>query len=180
MTRTRCLGLVLAVLAGAAHGSSSSHIGTTDAMRCYQESRLPLSSQGVEYCDEAIRGGDLTRRDLAATLSNRGIILAGNGKYREAMKDHNRAIDLAPSLPQAYVNRGNTHYHMRDFQAAITDFDRAIELGARPTHVPYYNKSLALLKLGRKNEARAVLEAALEVAPDSEKINRRLENMEAP
>ncbi|MDZ7685320.1 MAG: tetratricopeptide repeat protein [Gammaproteobacteria bacterium] len=52
---------------------------------------------------EAIRNDDLTRRDLAATLSNRGIILSANGKYREALKDHNRAIELAPSLAPCHA-----------------------------------------------------------------------------
>ncbi|MDZ7686298.1 MAG: tetratricopeptide repeat protein [Gammaproteobacteria bacterium] len=160
MMRTYSLGLVLAVLTGVTHASSSSSIGTTDAVRCYEESRLPLSSQSVRYCDEAIGGATSPGAIWRRTLSNRGIILASNGKYREALEDHNQAIDMAPSLAQAYVNRGNTHYHMRDFETAITDFDRAIELRALPRHAPYYNKSLALLKLGAGGGSRGARKGA--------------------
>ncbi len=158
--------------------ASSSSLGASDAQRCFEESRLPLSSTGLRYCDEALRHEDLTRRNEAATLSNRGIILSNTGKLNAALEDHNRAIELMPQLGQAYVNRGNTHYHMRDFEAAIADFERAIELGATPIQLPHYNKALALIRLGRKEDARITLQAALEIAPDSEKIRRRLADLE--
>ncbi len=172
------VAILILVLPAALQAASSSSLGPSDAMRCFEESRLPLSSSGLKYCDDALRHGDLTRRDQAATYSNRGIILSNNGKLQAALEDHNRAIEIMPALGQAYVNRGNTHYHMRDFEAAIADFDRAIALGATPGQVCRYNKALALLKLGRKDEARASLQAALEFAPDSSKIKNRLEELE--
>lgn len=161
------------------NAASSTSIGASDAQRCYEESRLPLSMQGVDYCTEAIRSREMTRRDLAATYSNRGIILAANGRYQDALDDHNEALSIVPDLAQAFVNRGNVFYHLRDFEAALEDFDRAIELGARPTHIPWYNRGITLLKMQRKEDAADAFRRGLEIAPDSRKLRDRLADLEA-
>ena len=136
-----------------------------------------FSEAGLEVCNRAIQQGDLTIHDLAATYSNRGIIYANNGRFKKALADHDKAIELAPDLGQAYINRGNVYYHTRDYEQAINDYDRAIALGATPAEVPWYNKALALIKLRRDKEAKAALEEALKLAPESVKIKRRLSEM---
>jgi len=180
-TRETCLvgALLLAALwTGTCDAQTTTTLGSSDARRCFEESRLVLSEQGIAYCDAAIHRGDLTRRDLAATYSNRGIIYANNGKFSRALEDHNKAIELVPKLAEAYVNRGNVYYHTRDYEKALADYQQAIEFDAFPIQTPYYNKALTLIKLKRKEEARQTLEEALEVVPGSPKIVRKLAELD--
>jgi tetratricopeptide (TPR) repeat protein len=137
-----------------------------------------LSSAGVDYCDRAIASGNLTRRDLAATYSNRGIIYASIGKYQRALADHDRAVEIMPGLGEAYINRGNVYFHLHDYALALSDYETAISLGAIPAHTPFYNKALALIRMNRKDEARNALESALEFAPGSTKIKQRLADLD--
>lgn len=161
-----------------ANAASSTVLGSTDSLRCFEESRLVLGEHGLDFCDRAIEKGSLTRRDLGATYSNRGIIHANNGKFSLALADHNKAISLLPQMGQAYINRGNTHFQMRDFESAISDYEKAVELEAEPRHIPYYNMALALLQMKRIGEARVAFEQALQYSPGSTKIIRQLEDLE--
>ncbi len=153
-------------------GQSASILGSTDAHLCFESSRADnlFHAHDLKACNEAIRSGNMTPRNLAATLSNRGILRTRQGHYTAALQDHDEAISLMPDLAVAYINRGNTRYYMRDFQGALSDFDRAIELNARPAHVPHFNRALVFKKLGQKEDALRALELALELAPASESI----------
>lgn len=164
----------LALLASQSQAAASTTIGKSDALRCYEESRLALSISSISYCDRAIEKGNLTRRDLAATYSNRGIIYAGNGDFSRALKDHNMALNLTPTLAEAYINRGNVYFHTKAYKRALEDYDRAISLNTTPIATAWYNKALSLLRLKRNTEARRALENALKLAPDSRKIQEQL------
>jgi len=149
-------------------------LGSTDAVLCFQESKILVTSNGLNYCNRAIAQGDLTKRDLAATYSNRGIILANSGAYERAIRDHDKAISLKPDLAQAYINRGNVYHHIGQYQEALEDYQRAIELANGPRHIPFYNRGLTLLKINRQAEAISAFESALGFAPDSANIKEKL------
>lgn len=156
---------------------ASSTLGSTDAQQCFEASRLPLAIDGVTACDNAIQAGDLTPHDRAATYSNRGIIYAANGRYTRALKDHNKAVELAPDMGEVYINRGNVYYHTHQYDKALADYNKAIELNAVPAATSWYNKALTLIRLKRNKEAREALEQALVTAPDSKKIKQRLSDL---
>ena len=169
-----CLLLVFPLSALAA---ASTSLGPSDAVKCYEESRFSLSLQGISYCTDAIRHGGLNKRDLAATYSNRGIIYSRNGKFEKALEDHNRAINISPSLAKAYINRGTVLYRTHEFEAALAEFEKAISRGGGPATTLLINKSLALIKLERLDEAISTLELALQEAPNSEKIKGYLQDL---
>lgn len=152
--------------------------GSTDAQRCFQESQLVLSGSGLQYCNDAIKSGDLNRRDLAATYSNRGVIYVGIGELDRALADQMKAIDLVPTLAQAYINRGNVYHHMKDYEKAFADYRRAVALESGPRAIPHYNAGLTLLRMKRNDEALAAFKKALEFSPDSKAINERIEYLE--
>jgi len=170
--------LLLAMVPLQGSSSTSTVLGTTEAMRCYQQSQLVLDMQGISDCDRAITEGELTKRDLAATYSNRGLIYAGNGELEKALADHNKAIEILPTLGQAYINRGNVYHHMQRYEAALADYRKAIALEVSPRHVPWYNTGLTLLKLKRFDEALAAFRKALPFAPDSRQIKDKIEVLE--
>ncbi|MEX0943407.1 MAG: tetratricopeptide repeat protein [Pseudomonadales bacterium] len=162
-----------------AYSAASTTLGSSDASRCFQESQFALSDTGIEYCNRAIASGNLTRRDLAATYSNRGIIYSNIGKYQNALADHNKAIEIMPDLAEAYINRGNVYYHTHDYALALSDYETASSKGARPAHTPYYNKALTLIRLNRKDDAKAAFENALEHSPESTKIKQQLAELDS-
>ena len=167
------LPLLLTGSAVLAAGAATT-LGHTNALRCYQESRFSLSIHSIHFCDDAIAHDGLTRRDLAATYSNRGIINAGNGRFQRALKDHTKAISIKPDLGQVYVNRGNVYFHTHEYEKALSDYDIALEVGGSLLHNTYFNRGLALLKMRRIDDAVSSLNEALAMTPNSKKISSAL------
>ena len=154
--------------------------GSDNASRCYQESNAPFSDYGIRYCTAAIRNDDLVLRDLAATLTNRGIIYSANGQLESAMKDHNEAMLISPDMGKIYVNRGNVYHQYHEYEKALADYDKAIELANVPLDIAYYNKALSLIRLKRWDDAREALEQALEINPESGRVKRKLAQFDEP
>ena len=175
LTRTSLLFCLLAFIT--AGNAASTSLGKNDAMKCYEASIFPLSLNGTDYCTNAIRKGGLSKRDLAATYSNRGIIYSKNGEFEKAMDDHNRAINISPKIARAYINRGNVYFHIHEYEAALAEFDKAIVAGGGPALTLLSNKALTLIKLHRLPEARSTLEFALLEAPDSLRVKGWLEEL---
>ncbi|MBQ62630.1 MAG: hypothetical protein CMQ19_11215 [Gammaproteobacteria bacterium] len=169
--------LLLLLIFSGMTDAASTMLGPTDAMRCYQESLFPLSSQGIGYCTDAINRGELTRRDLAATYSNRGIIYLKNGKFEKALKDHNKAVEIDPDLPQVHINRGNLLFHTHDYEEALVEFDKALENANGLTSITLFNQALTLIRLRRIAEAKEALETALEISPQSERVKSKLRDI---
>ena len=95
-------------------------LGPRNAYLCFEESRWSKSIRGISYCDRAIADDkSLSKRDLAATYSNRGIIYSANSIYDLAIRDHNKAIAIRPLLAQAIVNLGNVYFRMGEYEKAI-------------------------------------------------------------
>ena len=177
----RILTLVLLTAGSAVTlAQSKTTFGSDNATRCYQESNTPFSTAGIRFCTEAIRNDNLVLRDLAATHTNRGILYAANGRFDEAMEDHNAAAELAPKMGKIYVNRGNVFHQLRDYDNALADYAKALELDNVAGDIVHYNRSLTLIRLKRWDDAREALETALEINPDSTRVKRKLDQFNAP
>ena len=162
-----------------AYAQSKTTFGSDNATRCYRESNTPFSTHGLTFCTEAIRNDDLLLRDLAATHTNRGIIYAANGQLDRAMKDHNTAALLAPGMGKIYVNRGNVYHQTHEYVTALADYGRALELANVQLDIVHYNRSLTLVRLKRWDDALAALETALAVNPESARVKRKLDQLNA-
>jgi tetratricopeptide (TPR) repeat protein len=76
----------------------------------------------------------------------------------------NRLIEYCPAYAEGYNQRAFTNYLQQDFEAALVDLDRALNI--LPTHVAALSgKALTLMGLGRSAEAQEVLRAALALNP---------------
>ena len=173
--------IVIILLAGPiAYAQTKTTFGSNNATRCYQQSNTPFSTHGIVFCTDAIRQDNLLLRDLAATHTNRGIIYAANDQLDRAMKDHNKAALLAPGMGKIYVNRGNVYHQLHEYVTALADYGRALKLANVPLDIVHYNKSLALIRLKRWDDALVALETALAINPESARVKKKLDQLNAP
>lgn len=161
-------------------GQAETTIGTSDAERCFNESQLGAMASDVDACTKALKNKDLNVHDQAATYSNRGIIYSNIREYQKSLADHDKAIELMPTLAEAYVNRGNVYYHLQDYKRALADYDKAIELKAKPPVTSWFNKGLTLTRMKRFDDAKAAFEEALKLDPDSSVIKQRIAELGKP
>lgn len=159
------------------NAASSTVFGSTDAVKCYEDSRSVPSIESIITCNNAIMNGNLSKRDLAATYTNRGLIYAKNRRFDKALDDHNKAIQLKPDLMEVYINRGNAYYRMSEYDKAMKNYEKAVALGEGPTQIAHYNMGMIFLKYKDKPSARKAFLKALEIVPESSTIRERLDLM---
>ena len=165
---------VLCILLAEAHASGTV-FGSTDSMLCYEESQRSAGADSLLPCNKAIDSGQLNRRDLAATYSNRGVIHSKLGFQDRALKDHEKAVEMLPDMSAAYINRGNAYYRLGQYDEALKDYEKAISLQAGPVVMAYYNSGLTYLKISNPGEARKFFRKALELSPENTMIQSKLE-----
>lgn len=135
------------------------------------------SANDIEICTTAIEHQMLMPDDLAATYSNRGILHARSGNYAAALKDHNRARDLAPELASIYINRSNTLVAVKRYEDALQDLENAITIADATLPVAHYNRALMFKTLGDTEAARADAERAAQLAPETAAYRRFIQNL---
>jgi tetratricopeptide (TPR) repeat protein len=64
------------------------------------------------------------------------------GRYEEALKDYNKAIEIKPTLASAYVNRGIAYSHLGQYEKAIADYEKGLELDPEIDDPPGFIKRL--------------------------------------
>ena len=116
----------------------------------------------IEVCTEVIDKSDVTEEDKAEAYYNRGISKYRQGKYEEALVDHDKAIDLNPQYAEAYNNRGNTKADLQRYEEVLADYDKAIELDPQYANA-YFNRGKTKHKQGRYEEAIKDYDKALEL-----------------
>jgi tetratricopeptide (TPR) repeat protein len=97
-------------------------------------------------------------------------------KYDDAIMDYSNAIRLgelykSDSTHKAYCNRGTIYQHQKQYDKAMSDFTRAIEI-APGDDIAILNMANCLLEMGRIHEALLSYEDALKLKPKDEKIIR--------
>jgi antitoxin component YwqK of YwqJK toxin-antitoxin module len=72
--------------------------------------------------------GKASYSDEFLNLTKDAIELSRKYKNEEAIKLYDKAIELNPTVSQAYFNRGACKSNNFDFEGAIKDYDKALEL----------------------------------------------------
>ena len=107
----------------------------------------------------------------AASRMNRNIKYRGYGEYWDSMEQVEHVIRRHPLYPEAYNQRAFLHFLQGDYEASLADCRRVLEL--EPRHFGCMGgMARALLRLGRREEARAMMRRALALHPFIE--DRRL------
>jgi tetratricopeptide (TPR) repeat protein len=74
------------------------------------------------------------------------------GKYSEAIKAYDKAIEMNPQLIQAWISKGFALNSLAKYDEAIKAFDQVIRIAPQFAQA-WYNRGLALKALGRTAEA---------------------------
>src|SRR5205085_10755161 len=62
---------------------------------------------------------------------NKGVELAQQHKYEEAIKEFTTAIEANPKSAKAYLNRGTAYRALQKYDEAMADFAKAIEIAPK-------------------------------------------------
>ena len=113
-------------------------------------------------------GGD-RRRARAQPSEDRRLCLAGADVSREQRLDSCTAVikaglEMPHNLAIAFNNRGNVHVNLKDYDRAVADYDRAIELNPKYA-VAFNNRGFAYRSKGRYDRAIQDYDRAIEISP---------------
>ena len=122
------------------------------------------------YANAHLRRYDLARNDYEPLLrispdhlkARLGLshILSKMGKKAEAMDQLNQLAEMHPDSAIVYVARAGLETECQSYDAALYDWDQAIRI--EPRNGEYrLSKAELLILLGRKEEARATLDATV-------------------
>jgi tetratricopeptide (TPR) repeat protein len=83
-------------------------------------------------------------------------------------------------MAKIYVNRGNVFHQIHEYEKALADYDKALEIGNVALDIVHYNRALTLIRQKEWDLAKAALETALEINPNSSRAKRKLDQFNAP
>ncbi len=130
---------------------------------------------GVSPLDHmASLAGLLQEAEAWGELLSLGVALGLRGHHDEALRCFDAVIKGMPEPPaEAYFNRGVAWYHKGEYDRAIQDYTKAIELKPDDAEA-YYNRGLAWDELGDFDRAIQDFDRAIELKPDyAEAYNNR-------
>jgi len=139
------------------------------ARDCYMSTKAgnPGKIGAIQICKIALTEA-LSKKDLAATHVNLGVLLMRKGDYAEAQTHYTKAIEKRPKLAEAYINHAASLIYTADYDAAITSLDKAIEIGTEKMPEALYNRAVAYDRLENYKGAYKDLKQALVLRPDWE------------
>lgn len=105
-----------------------------------------------------------------------GVAYLMQSKYDQAKESLTKSIDLDPSVPVAYLHRASTKEKLKDYPAAIPDFEKYCALGGSPEvpdltplreHIEYLKKEYGVTDV-KKDEGRysVILKSAKNLTPE--------------
>lgn len=100
-------------------------------------------------------------------------VLGNAGDPQQCLKYGDKAVQIAPERPQTWAWRGRCLVDLERHEEAVADMERAAAIGLDEEFL-YSNLSLAHLRLGQWEEARAAAQRAVEIDPMSELAVQRL------
>mmetsp|Transcript_5443 Transcript_5443/g.20326 ORF Transcript_5443/g.20326 Transcript_5443/m.20326 type:complete len:693 (-) Transcript_5443:121-2199(-) len=175
-TLTKCAKAFILYTWGCLHFARDE---SCDAMKCYASCIESDPTYFVAHIDRAIiltenfsRPTDaiecLTQAikvmpDVARLYADRGCIHAGGcHDEQSALKDFCKSIELDPTNPDVYNNRGALLVDLHRYEEALEDFNRSISLDSSCS-VAFFNRGLAQNHLNNVQEALLDFKRSLEI-----------------
>ncbi|GAC1619177.1 MAG: hypothetical protein NVS4B4_04380 [Bradyrhizobium sp.] len=102
---------------------------------------------------------------LAEAHNDRGVILAANGAFADAISCFERAVALNPGYTEARNNLGRGLGSLGRFDEALVQFEQVVK-SAPDSPAAHFNLASALERAGRKPEAESHYRSAIAQRPD--------------
>jgi tetratricopeptide (TPR) repeat protein len=129
--------------------------------------RLETFSGEFKLWDDAVRKNtDPAAPYVDRGVRNRGVAHYHAGRFREALHDFNRALELDPHNLRTLQLRGALFVRTGQHERALADLGRALELDPRHAEA-LAPRCVVMMRLSRLDEALADCELALELKPDN-------------
>ena len=93
---------------------------------------------------------------------NRALIKDKFGDYKGAINDCTISIQLNPDSAKTYSERATCFFYLKNYDLALADFKKAIELEPQ-NYIYYFNRGLLELQIGQKESGCADLSKAGEL-----------------
>ena len=94
--------------------------------------------------------------------SGRGAALGAAGEYQSALQDLDVAIEMDASNSTPHMVRTFVYFDLEEYVAAISNLDQYLAKGGEDPSAAHFRRGLALIALGRFDEARLDLQIAVE------------------
>lgn len=122
----------------------------------------PICKHGTKLDDAEFEKYKIIAESKAEYWNKKGWELRRKGKYKEALDEFEKAIELEPQNTISWLNKGNTLDDMGKQEAAIEAYNKAIELDPYFA-VAWYNKGIVFKSMKRKMEADEAFSKAKEL-----------------
>ena len=115
----------------------------------YREGNLEAALERFQKALDTIEwvtGHEETTQVKVALLFNVVLLLAKTGRLMEAVDKGNWVVNMAPENPKSYFRRGNVLFQMEEYDKAILDFKKGLELEPSNTSLKKSLKEAKKLK----------------------------------
>lgn len=116
---------------------------------------------GIDYLNNALRLKELSTEALYA----RGLLYQDLKKYKEAVADYRKIIEINAEYAPAYYNIGWINFQMEKYDLAVEAFNEAVIADPQFARA-YYMRGLSHQGLGNNSDARTNYEACLKIDPN--------------
>jgi tetratricopeptide (TPR) repeat protein len=116
--------IVNATLAGLLLPGSAT--AENDQATCYKKA----GDVAIAACTSVIASGDKSHSETAQAHVARGVAYFKKGNYDQAIKDFDYAIELDPTNPFPFYDRGTVESSLGLYDKAIVDYSNAIQLNS--------------------------------------------------
>ncbi len=108
---------------------------------------------------------DSSEESAAAPCLNNGIAQYSAGNINGAIASYTEGIRVAPSVAVLYLNRANVYLYKPNFNAAVADANKALELNVSKGDDAYNIRATAKAGLGNYDSAIADCNRAIKINP---------------
>lgn len=185
-----CLGLFVGRILAEEYSVEQAFAGLQLLQRLYPGKAFPTFFKGLL----AVREEDFTtalpllaqsepslehQDDRALAAFYQGFALTRQDQWQAGIEHLSRAVTLSPDVKEYYNLRGVARFKLRQYDSAERDFQKALDLDSGSA-VDLANKGLCAKFLGRRGEARELLDLALELDPGLDFVRPHLQELLGP
>jgi len=127
----RCFfAAVCVVTLGFAWAAGTAHATSGEAHECFSKD----IGRRVAGCSKLLAQPDIDTATRAQAYSMRALALSLMGRYSDAIKDYDRALNIRPNFPVALNNRAWAKFRSGQYASAWPDVNRSLRLDPFSPH----------------------------------------------